>query len=96
MKVTTDSTVTPQITVDTERDDAFRLGEDTARETWRHHCEGDTVDEAALYLATNVMEQFVTEDLENGTAYAYGLIRGLLRKSRKPEGAPVNMEGASQ
>ncbi|MGE8493677.1 MULTISPECIES: hypothetical protein [Comamonas] len=96
MKVTTDSTVTPQITVDTERDDAFKLGEETAHETWIQHCEGDTVDEASFHMATSVMEQFVMEDRENATAYAYGLIRELLRKSRKPEGTPANLEGAPQ
>ena len=96
MKVTTDSTVTPQITVDTEHDDAFKLGEETAHDGWQYHCEGETVDEASIYLATTVMERFVTEDREHATAYAYGLIRGLLRKSRKPEGTPANLEGAPQ
>lgn len=94
--MTTDSTVTPQITVDTGRDDAFKLGEETAHETWIQHCEGDTVDEASFHMATTVMEQFVMEDRENATAYAYGLIRELLRKSRKPEGTPANLEGAPQ
>ena len=94
MKVTTDSTVTPQITVDTEQSEAFEHGEEMARETWRQHCEGDTVDEASFFMATTVMEQFVMEDRETATAYAYGLIRELLRKSRKPEGTPANLEGA--
>ena len=96
MKVTTDSTVTPQITVDTEQDDSFKFGEETAHEAWIQHCEGDTVDESALYMAQTVMERFVMEDREDATAYTYGLIRGLLRKSRKPIGTPANIEGATQ
>lgn len=96
MKVTTDSTVKPQITVDTEHDKAFSYGEGLAHDAWIEHCEGSTVDESALYVAQSVMEQFVMESREVATAYTYGLIRGLLRKSRKPTGVPANLEGASQ
>jgi hypothetical protein len=49
-----------------------------------------------IELLVKVMEHLVMEVQEKSTAYAYGLICGLLRKSPKPEGTPAYMEGAPQ
>lgn len=96
MKVVTNSTVEPQITIDTVECNDVSMGEADAHETWIDHCNGSTLDESVTVLAQWVMEKFVMESREAATAYTYGLIRSLLSKSRKPAGTPANLEGASQ
>jgi len=95
VKVITTSTVEPQLTLDTMGGN-FETGEDAAHDYWIEHCEGSTADEVALAMAQSIMENFVQLPREDATEYTFGVIRGLLRKSRKPEGTPGNLEGASQ
>lgn len=94
MKVTTDSAIEPQIVLDTEGQD-FQMGEEMAHETWIVHCEGGTADECALEVTQAVMERFVQLDRQEATAYTFGLVRGLLRKSRKPATTPASVEGGA-
>lgn len=95
MKVTTNSDVQPQLTLDTYSG-AFQCGEETAQAAWEAHCEGETVDESALSLAQSIMVHFVQLPREDATEFTFGVIRGLLRKSRKPAGTPANIEGGAQ
>ncbi|MGB3069789.1 MAG: hypothetical protein WBC18_14640 [Ottowia sp.] len=95
MKLTTDSHVEPQFTIDTTGGHVEH-GEAVAHDYWIEHCEGATVDESSLGLAQDIMESFVELPREDATEYTYGVIRGLLRKSRKPVGSPASAEGAAQ
>lgn len=95
MKVTTDSAIEPQIVLDTTSHN-FEMGEDAAQDNWVSHCEGETSDECALHLTESVMERFVQLDRQDAAEYTFGLMRGLLRRTRKPVGAPAHLEGGAQ
>ena len=85
----------PNVSIDTEGGHC-ETGQDSAHYSWMAHCEGQSLDEAALDMTQEVMSAYADIPHADATEFTYGLIRGLLRKSRKPEGTPANLEGASQ